>query len=191
MLELRMGLYVTLVVVLIVLFVVSLFIPFYGFMLKRFKGLALGCLLQPVLFAAVAVILVLGVFFSLEHEISKNREDAMVILRAADGDGSDAFITRWYLKPDGICFCEYGQESEDGSISIKNNNDRCLYDVVPLDSCSASVDDVIVVRFDFKNRKATAVNYDEPLEVIHVDWDRVEQWREDQPPSPGPAGACS
>ena len=60
----------------------------------------------------------------------------------------------------------------------ERNVDEKLYDVVPLDSFSVCVDDRIVVRFDLKNRMATATNYGEPIEVVRIDWDKVNAYFE-------------
>ena len=49
---------------------------------------------------------------------------------------------------------------------------------MPLDSFSVCVDDRIVVRFDLKNRMATATNYGEPIEVVRIDWDKVNAYFE-------------
>ena len=52
------------------------------------------------------------------------------------------------------------------------------YDVIRLDSVAAgvSVDDRIVVRFDLKNQQVTATDYDQPIEVLRVDWEKVKAY---------------
>jgi hypothetical protein len=48
-----------------------------------------------------------------------------------------------------------------------------LFDVVPLDSSSVSIDDRVVVRFDYKKRQITATDFGEPIEVVSIDWDKI------------------
>ena len=71
----------------------------------------------------------------------------------------------WYVKTDGECLLD----SDDA-------DDR--FDVIRLDSLSAgvSVEDRIVVRFDIKNQKASATDFDQPAEVVDVNWEKVKDY---------------
>ena len=37
-----------------------------------------------------------------------------------------------------------------------------------------------MVRFDLKNQKATATDYDQPAEILQVDWEKVQTYFEKQ-----------
>lgn len=172
------------IIALIVIFVLTLFIPFYGFMRKRFKGLLLGCIVQPVLFAIIAAIIIVGTYFYTTYSLVSHRDNAMIVLKQNSDDTPDAYISKWHLKPDGECFYEFGKESkeEPGVIDIDDiDDDVTFYDVVLMDSFRVCVDDVITVQFDIKNHKVKAMNYDQPLEVEKVDWDKVEAYFNDNP----------
>ena len=147
----------------------SIVIPFYGYMRKRWKGLALGCLIQPI-----ACIVVFGVVFGgiIAYEVLALRqqcESAMVAVKTIEQGTNGTDTLKWYLKDDEECFVR----SEDG---------RKRYDVIRLDSLAAgvSVEDRIVVRFDLKNQKATATDYDQPAEILQVDWEKVQTYFEKQ-----------
>ena len=77
--------------------------------------------------------------------------------------------------PNEECFYEY-KEKENEENEYRGFNRGRFYDVVPLDSCSVGVDDKIVVKFDFKNKKVTATEYEEPMEVVNVNWERVTEF---------------
>ena len=150
----------------------SIVIPFYGYMRKRWKGLALGCLIQPI-----ACIVVFGVVFGgiIAYEVLALRqqcESAMVAVKTIEQGTNGTDTLKWYLKDDEECFVR----SEDG---------RKRYDVIRLDSLAAgvSVEDRIVVRFDLKNQKATATDYDQPIEILNVNWDRVRAYFEKSKPA--------
>jgi len=172
------------IIALIAIFVLTLFIPFYGFMRKRFKGLLLGCIVQPILFAIIAAIIIVGTYFYTTYSLVSHRDNAMIVLKQNSDDTPDAYISKWHLKPDGECFYEFGKESkeEPGVIDIDDTDDDvAFYDIVPMDSFRVCVDDVITVQFDIKNRKVKAINYDKPMEVEKVDWDKVEAYFNDNP----------
>ena len=46
----------TIIFIMALLWVASIFIPFYGFIKKRWKGLAIGCLIQPIIVVLVCVL---------------------------------------------------------------------------------------------------------------------------------------
>ena len=101
----------------------------------------------------------------------------MVTVSKTDSTG---FVHFWYLKADEECFYEY-KEKENLKNEYTGFNRGRLYDVVPLDSCSVCVDDNVVVTFDLKGQKATASEYDEPIEVVKVDWDKVNEYFKNLP----------
>ena len=89
----------------------------------------------------------------------------MVTVRSIEQDVNDTDTLTWYLKTDGECLLD----SDDA-------DDR--FDVIRLDSLSAgvSVEDRIVVRFDIKNQKASATDFDQPAEVLDVNWEKVKDY---------------
>ena len=149
----------------------SIVIPFYGYMRKRWKGLALGCLIQPI-----ACIVVFGVVFGgiIAYEVLALRqqcESAMVTVKTIEQGANGTDTLKWYL--------------QDEECLVKSEGNRQRYDVVRLDSLAAgvSVEDRIVVRFDLKNQKATATDYDQPIEILKVNWDKVRAYFEKPKPT--------
>ena len=146
--------------------VASIVIPMYGFNRKRWKGLAIGCLIQPI-----ACLVVIGIVFGsivLYEVYSLNRQvkSAMVTVKTIEQTADGVDTLKWHLKADDECLIK----SKDGR--------RERYDVIRLDSVAAgvSVEDRIVVRFDLDNQQATATDYDAPIEVVSVNWDKVKAY---------------
>ena len=144
---------------------ISTFIPVYGYLRRRWKGLAIGCLVQPVVCAALIGAAVAGAFFFHDQKSEREKNSAMVTVRSIEKNTNDTDTLTWYLKTDGECL-----------LDCDDADDR--FDVIRLDSLSAgvSVEDRIVVRFDIKNQKANATDYDLPAEVVDVDWDKVRDY---------------
>ena len=202
--------------ILVLIMVASNVIPFIGFIRKRWKGLIIGCLVQPFV-CLVAFLLAIGGFALFkQYDIKKNRAEAMLTIKGEDHDGGADF---WYLKTNEECFCEFkvilkaedeekaeddedqskddegqgkdgkdqGKEDNGQSNEKANGKDNpeykhalmdviTLFDIVPIDSCSVCVDDKIVVTFDRKNRKVTAKEYEVPMEIVAVDWEKVDDY---------------
>ena len=202
MIDQGFGVYITIVFIMVVLLIASIFIPFYGFVRKRWKGLAIGCLLQPIFCALVALAFGFCISIYGNRLLNRHREAAMVTIGKTDADG---FSHRWYVKANEECFYEYKNAKEDededededenenkneNDIEDTNNNiekqdfdhnrsrTTKLFDVIPLDSFSVCVDDKIVITFDLGSHKVTATEYDEPLEVVNIDWDKVQGYFE-------------
>lgn len=185
----------TIIFIMALLWVASIFIPFYGFIKKRWKGLAIGCLIQPIIVVLVCVLSFLCIGFYYDLIISRHREAAMVTVKKTDADG---FSHHWYVKPNEECFYEYNNDDNDNDKKGKKQKERndeddeenkyedpkkeifLLYDVIPQDSFSVCIDDKIVIRFDLKEHKVTATEYDEPIEVVNVDWEKVSDYFEKQ-----------
>ena len=165
--------------VVLALFVASMFIPFYGFMRKRWKGLAIGCLIQPITFAICCFILISGFTLHERMAMQKQYKAAMVTLKKIDKEGNAHY---WYLKTNDECFYEYIDKDENEEDDEDNDSRHPrpkitkLFDVLPQDSFSVCVDDVIVVKFDLKNQTVKATEYDEPMEVAKVDWEKVNEY---------------
>ena len=143
--------------------VISTVIPVLGFFRKRWKGLAIGLLLLPVVCAVVIGAVGLGVYYYHEYSVNMEKKSAMVTVRSTEKNGNEIDTLAWYLKADDECILGSGAD---------------YYDVIRLDSLSAgvSVEDRIVVRFDIKNQKVTATDYDQPAEVVDVNWEKVRDY---------------
>ena len=169
--------YIIITLSVITILVISIVFPFIGYINKRWKGVAIGCLAQPMFCAVGCFLVVLGTLRYQEHNLSEYREAAIVTLRKTVTDGAGRHSYTWYLKGDDECLFEMG-EPRHGRFSNMERQDvqARLFDVIPLDSCSVCVDDVVVVRFDFDKRTVTATDYDEPIEVVSINWDRVKDY---------------
>lgn len=163
--------------VLMVLLVATVSFPFFGYIQKRWKGAAIGCALMPIACVILSTITVVGIAAYQRIHLHKQRKDAMVVVKKTTDKGYSDF---WYLKTNDDCFYEY-KEKENSDVEYTGFDRAKHFDVVPLDSCSVEVDDKIVVKFDLEHQKATASEYDEPIEVVNVDWERVNEYFKNLP----------
>ena len=172
MIEQGYGAYMALIMSIIAIVVISNFIPLFGFLHKRWKGLAWGCLAQ--LFAlTLGCVLVVFLFHKLlRSDVNKKREAAMVTVKKEATDHNWEF---WYLKPDEECLYEYNKTGNKDLLFL-DFHDFQLYDVLLVDSNKVCVDDKIFVSFDLKGHKVSATEFDEPLEIVHIDWDKVSEY---------------
>ena len=92
-------------------------------------------------------------------------KSAMVTVKSIEQGVNGTDTLTWYLKANEECLLD--SEKKSGR-----------FDVIRLDSLDTGVcvEDRIVVRFDIKNQKATATDYDLPAEVVDVDWDKVRDY---------------
>ena len=183
---------VTILFILVFFGIASVFIPFYGFIRKRWKGLAIGCLIQPIICVLICVLAIL--FITIYHKLTihRHKEAAMVTVKKTDANG---FSHHWYVKSNEECFYEYSDDEDKKGKREKeekkrdNDNDEeeedatmeeitLLFDVIPIDSFGVCVDDKVVIRFDLKEHKVTATEYDEPIEVVNIDWGKVSDYFE-------------
>ena len=144
---------------------ISTFIPVYGYLRRRWKGLAIGCLVQPVVCAVLIGAAIAGAYFFRDQKVKMEKNSAMVTVRSIEKNTNDTDTLTWYLKTDGECL-----------LDCDDVDDR--FDVIRLDSLSAgvSVEDRIVVRFDIKNQKVSATDFDQPAEVLDVNWEKVKDY---------------
>ena len=172
-----------LVVLLITILVMmaSVAIPIIGYHRKRWKGVAIGCLMQPVVCGVFFCILLGGVVIYRYNTNSNQRKSMMVTVRTTEPGAYGVDTLIWYLKPDNECFVDYKrlektESSEEDSLDIDEYSDS--FDIIRLDSLNTAVcvEDRIVVRFDLQNQKATATDYDQPVEVTDIDWDKVKAY---------------
>ena len=150
----------------VMVIVISTVIPVLGFFRKRWKGLAIGLLLLPVVCAVVIGAVGLGVYYYHEYSVNMEKKSAMVTVRSIEKSSNDTDTLTWYLKADEEC------------IQLDSEDYEEYFDVIRLDSLSAgvSVEDRIVVRFDLKNQKVSATDFDKPAEVVDVNWDKVKAY---------------
>lgn len=176
MIEQGLFFYVIIVMVMAVLLAATISIPFYGLIKKRLKGLAIGCFLQPFVCALICILTAVGAYLYQRNELKKYRGGAMVTLKKSEANGKTHF---WYLKPNEECFHELWNGDEEPEYDA--NGEMNLYDVVPFDSFRVCVDDVIFVRFDLEKHEVTAKEYDEPLDIVNVDWNEVKAFFQSHP----------
>ena len=144
---------------------ISTVFPVYGYFRRRLKGLAIGCLVQPVVCAVLIGAAIAGAYFFRDQKVKMEKNSAMVTVRSIEKNTNDTDTLTWYLKTDGECL-----------LDCDDVDDR--FDVIRLDSLSAgvSVEDRIVVRFDIKNQKVSATDFDQPAEVLDVNWEKVKDY---------------
>ena len=149
----------------LLVFAASIFIPISGYIRKRWKGLAIGCLIQPIVFVVVCCLVFGGIVAYEVLTVQRQTKAAMVTVQTVEQGTEGADTVKWYLKDDEECL-------------MKSEGHRERYDVIRLDSVAAgvSVEDRIVVRFDLDNQQVTATDYDQPIEVINVNWDKVKAY---------------
>lgn len=173
--EQGIGFFVVFMLFLLLFAVFSLFIPFYGFIRKRWKGLFLGCLTQPLILLLGFIITIFGFVIYQRFTFNKYHKEAMVAIRKAEANGNSH---NWYLKADEECFYEFTDEKDRAGFS--RFEDARLFDVIPLDSFRVCVNDKIFVQFDLKDKKVTAKEFDDSIEVVSVNWDKVNAYFENQ-----------
>ncbi len=165
----------------VVLVVVSIIIPLAGFFMKKWKGLALGCVLQPLFCVIVTALTIFGGVLLWQYDLKRHEKGAMVVLKkVTDKASEDMHVNTWYIQDNGECFCDFGDSDYTGLAFILYGSMR-FYDVIPMDSFRICVDDHVTVRFDLARHVATASEYDEPLKVDTVDWEKVSRYFENAP----------
>ena len=152
----------------IIVIMASIGIPIYAYSRKRWKGLVLGLLLQPIVCAVVIFSIALGAFFYFENANKKEMESAMVTVRGIDVGRQIGDTLTWYLKADEECILVCNDDKD------YNEIDYC--DVIRLDSVSVGVEDRIVVKFDMKNKKVTATDLGSPMKVVSVNWEDAKTY---------------
>ena len=143
----------------------SIAIPIKGYLRRRWKGVAIGCLMQPV-FCLVAIGVVGGSFIIYRQVSLKiQKKSAMVTVRSTEQGVNGIDTLNWYLQAGEECLFDSEEKTT-------------FFDVIRLDSLntSVSVEDRIVVRFDIENEKVSATDYDQPAEVVDVNWDKVKAY---------------
>ncbi|MBO6034025.1 MAG: hypothetical protein J6Q22_21735 [Prevotella sp.] len=179
------GEYMTVVIavllVTILVVMASVAIPIIGYQRKRWKGVAIGCIMQPVVCGVFFCVLLAGAVIYRLISNNNQRQSMMVTVRTTEPGAYGVDTLEWYLKPDDECFVDYRRlektsSTESDSLNIHKYTN--CFDIIRLDSLNTSVcvEDRIVIRFDLQNQKATATDYDQPIEVVDIDWDKVKAY---------------
>lgn len=121
--------------------------------------------MQPVVCLVVIGVFTAGIFIYKLINYKMEMKSAMVTVKSIEQGVNSTDTLTWYLKADEECLLDSDKKSD-------------RFDVIRLDSLktAVSVEDRMVVRFDIKNQKATATDYDLPAEVVDVNWDKVRAY---------------
>ena len=147
----------------IIIVMASVIIPIRFYNWKRWKGLVLGLVLQPIVCAILIFCVFMGFVGYHESKTNRQRESAMVAVCTLRTDSAKTDTLTWYIKADDECF---------------RVNDKKIkaYDVIRLDQASVGVDDRIVVKFDVKKKQVVATDFGKPIKVEKVDWEQVKAY---------------
>ena len=173
-------LWIAFIILLIV--VASVVIPIYGYKWKRWKGLALGCLAQPVVCAIVIFSVLIGIFIYERWDFKKEKDKAMVTVRSIEKNGDRVDTLIWYVKADEECIMERKKQAPSDEEEERDSTDEAKdiewFDVIPIENFAhgVNIEDRIMVRFDLKNKSVVATDYDDRAEVTKVDWDQVRDY---------------
>lgn len=173
-------LWIAFIILLIV--VASVVIPIYGYKWKRWKGLALGCLAQPVVCAIVIFSVLIGIFIYELWDFKKEKDKAMVTVRSIEKNGDRVDTLIWYVKADEECIMERKKQAPSDEEEERDSTDEAKdiewFDVIPIENFAhgVNIEDRIMVHFDLKNKSVVATDYDERAEVTKVDWDQVRDY---------------
>jgi hypothetical protein len=147
----------------IIIVMASVIIPIRLFNWKRWKGLILGLVLQPIVCAILIFCVFMGIVGYHESKTNRQRESAMVAVCTLRADSAKTDTLTWYIKADDECFQVYKKD-------IK------AFDVIRLDQASVGVEDRIVVKFNVKKKQAVATDFGKPIKVEKVDWEQVQDY---------------
>lgn len=147
----------------IIIVMASVIIPIRFYNWKRWKGLVLGLVLQPIVCGILIFCVFMGFAGYHESKTNRQRESAMVAVCTLRTDSAKTDTLTWYIKADDECF---------------RVNDKKIkaYDVIRLDQASVGVDDRIVVKFDVKKKQVVATDFGKPIKVEKVDWEQVKAY---------------
>ena len=147
----------------IIIVMASVIIPIRLFNWKRWKGLILGLVLQPIVCAILIVCVFMGIVGYTESKVDRQRESAMVAVCTLRTDSAKTDTLTWYIKADDECF-------------QVDKKDIRAFDVIRLDQASVGVEDRIVVKFNVKKKQVVATDFGNPIKVGKVDWEQVRDY---------------
>ena len=151
----------------------ALFLSVIVFLKFRKKSVLLGCLLQLISF----LILWFGIIGLFELRKPILRSGAMVCVRSVNEDGNCRFEETYYFKTDGTYYFDYEKSSSDNTGTPCGNDswgDNGSYERI--DSClaiKANSNPSFIIYFDLNKREVVPVLYNDTLDVIDADWERI------------------
>jgi len=163
----------------IITLILSSYIPRYGY--KRWEkwGCALGCLLQPIVWFVLTMLIITPISLVKGCE---QEQGTMLCIRNIEEDRDCRYEEIWYLKTDGSISYHYDKGSND------HKTEPCGNDTYweNLDVFFDHVDSVPMLKFyhigdikvylDLKNRKAFSTFNNDTIEVVSADWDAIEKY---------------
>lgn len=163
---------ITVFIIVFLLCMATLYIPIFGLMHKRWKGLLAGCLVQPIVAGIImgAAFLTFALYVGFDRRSYK--KSAIVVVEGEANDSTQK-KTRLHIGADGVCFTEFGNLEDSKSLSLWTDDDFGFADVDKVDSTTLAIDDRYFITFDLKNQKVVAKDFDDTLKVTRVDWDKV------------------
>ena len=147
----------------IIIVMASVIIPIRLFNWKRWKGLILGLVLQPIVCAILIFCVFMGIVGYHESKTNRQRESAMVAVCTLRADSAKTDTLTWYIKADDECF-------------LVDDKEFKAFDVIRLGHSSVGVEDRIVVKFNVKKKQAVATDFGKPIKVEKVDWEQVRDY---------------
>ena len=147
----------------IIIVMASVIIPIRLFNWKRWKGLILGLVLQPIVCAILISCVFMGIVGYTKSKADRQRESAMVAVCTVKADSTKTDTLTWYIKADDECF-------------LVDDKEFKAFDVIRLGHSSVGVEDRIVVKFNVKKKQAVATDFGKPIKVEKVDWEQVRDY---------------
>ena len=165
--------------VILVLLVLSVILPVYGYKRWRKKGLAIGCIAQPL---AILMLMLLSIalltLFVDKPNMEKETAESMAIFRYSEN--GDCIVSQtWFLKADGKCLMEFEQSpAPESEAEYPCNMDHFYdnYEIQKLDSLTCDVGGRLRASFDIENQQVIALDRLDTLEVVCVDWEKVKNF---------------
>ena len=152
----------------------ALFLSVIVFLRLRKKSVLLGCLLQLVSFL-ILWFGIIGLYSGLSRPIL--RSGAMVCVRSVNEDGNCRFEETYYFKTDGTYYFDYEKGSSNNAetpCGTDSWGDNGSYERI--DSClaiKAKSNPSFIIYFDLNKREVVPVLYNDTLDVIDADWERI------------------
>lgn len=152
----------------------ALFSSVIVFLRLRKKSFLLGCLLQLVSFL-ILWFGIIGLYSGLSRPIL--RSGAMVCVRSVNEDANCRFEETYYIKTDGTYYSEYEKGSSNQAETPCENDswgDKGSYERI--DSCLAikvNSNPSFIIYFNLNKREVVPVLYNDTLDVIDADWERI------------------
>lgn len=155
--------------------ILSFVIPIVAYRRWRRKGLLGGCILQPVAFVLLFIV-VSFVISSITNLC--NHAGTMVCVRCVEEDRDCRMSETWYIKDNGTCHYEFEKGSHNHSV-VQCGNDyyESEHSVERVASELGIKEELgMEVYFDLNRRTVTPIYYNKSVDIVSVDWDKVENY---------------